>query len=357
MTTVVFGSCMNHADLRGQTAWKEAAVHSPDWLLLGGDNVYMDFGPFLGSPKLWPPMKFAEEMLDRYRKQFEVNHFRKLVKSIPAGQVIGTWDDHDFGWNNCHGARPDYDMPTKRLIARALFHHYFNALNTRPLPEKLPAIDLASLATSPDASVDIYRALDIGPLRVLICDGRFYRERATAEGQALSLLGPVQEQWLLDEIGRATKPLLIVSGSTMTDAENQSWDSFKGFYRRFLTAVGQKVVVFVGGDIHRNRLSQPSGTRLTEIVSSGVLVFPVSRRYGVLEFDERELRAFLYRRTEIEFSGLVDLTTGKLRTKVVAEPEVALTEKRARRQKSAAMSKLRPARAARSGKARKPRGR
>ena len=40
----------------------------------------------------------------RYARQFAVPSFRALVESIPAGQVIGVWDDHDFAWQNCFGA-------------------------------------------------------------------------------------------------------------------------------------------------------------------------------------------------------------------------------------------------------------
>ena len=344
MTTLVFGSCMMHDGKNGMSVWDDALAHRPDWLLLGGDNVYLDYFPNLGAPAHWSVEKFATELFDRYREQFQTRSLRALVNSIPAGQVIGTWDDHDFCWNNCYGADTQDDVPQKRRIARVLFHHYFQALNLRPLPAALPAIPLevAALLQHPYADQETYRNFDLGPFRALICDGRYYRERwdgSSATNKA-SLLGATQEAWLENEIKQAKRPILMISGSTLTGASDQAWDYYTDFYiNRLQPALKNKVTLYIGGDIHKNRLHQHPGTKTTEVVSSAVRVPFNSRRYGVIDFDAQEAKIFLYRRGEVDTSAILNLGTGKLAMAITEEK--SLSALRAAAQKRAAVSRIR----------------
>ena len=312
MTKIAFASCMHAGQDATQHVWQEAAAHNPEWLILGGDNIYLSYGPAFVGPRGWGAQKFATRMLARYTAQFSVPSFRALIASIPAGQVLGVWDDHDFAWDGCCGTATDYKMPAKRLIAHAMFHHYFAALNERPLPTTLPPLSLAGLPNLNGSSVDGYRALDLGPLRVLLCDGRTYRESNQGNPAAL-LLGPLQEQWLLAEIASASKPVLIVSGSTMTDGEDQSWDAFTKFFtQRFLPATSSKIVMFLGGDVHKNRLHPPPIGFPVEIVSSGAAVGMVFRKrnYGVLDVSPAEAKISLYKKGAIQYSGRLDLVSG-----------------------------------------------
>lgn len=344
MTTLVFGSCMMYDGKNGMPVWTDALAHRPDWLLLGGDNVYLDFFPNLGAPARWSVDKFAAELFDRYREQFQTRSLRALVNTIPAGQVIGTWDDHDFCWNNCYGADTEDSVPQKRRIARVMFHHYFEALNTRPLPATLPTLPLTvdALLQHPYADKETYRAFDLDPFRVLVCDGRYYRERWDGPGttNTASLLGAAQEAWLLNEIALAKRPLLLMSGSTLTGASDQAWDYYTDFYvNRLQPALKNKVALYLGGDIHKSRLHQHRGTKTTEAVSSAVRVPFTSRRYGVVDFDAQEAKIFLYRRGEVDASGILNLGTGKLATQMPEES--TLSAQRAAAQKRAAVSKIR----------------
>ena len=347
MTTIVFASCVSAEHDARQDVWTDAGKHKPQWLMLAGDNIYMDYWPRLEEPRKWPVAEFARVMYQLYASQFAVPSFRKLVSSIPAGQVIGVWDDHDFAWNDCYGTELVDGMPEKRLLAHALFHHYFAALNIRPLPAQLPPLPLANLQALPTATRPIYRALDIAPLRVLLCDVRSYREDRRLDRASASLLGGNQEQWLLAEIAAAPGPLLIVSGSVLVAAGDQSWDFFRNFYeQRFLPAVRQRRVLFIGGDIHKNRLLPVSAGQPVEVVSSAAaLGFPYTglRNFGVLEVVESEARIFLYRRGEIQYSGLFAFDSGRFKTSMsalAAEPVPRSTIKRSEAQKVAALRSL-----------------
>jgi len=53
MTRLVFASCMNSGAGGKQVVCQRAAAHQPDWLVLGGDNIYMDYWPNLNQSKGW----------------------------------------------------------------------------------------------------------------------------------------------------------------------------------------------------------------------------------------------------------------------------------------------------------------
>ena len=309
---IAFTSCMHVGHDGEQHVWDEAALHAPEWLILGGDNIYMNYGPDWFGPRRWSPQKFATRMWERYAAQFSVPSFRALVETIPAGRVIGVWDDHDFGWNNCYGTSSDDGMPAKRLISRAMFHHYFGALNQRPLPPSLPPLSLAGLPNLVGSAIPAYRALDVGPLRVLLCDGRSYREKNESDPGAASLLGLQQEQWLFAEMTGAGKPILVVSGSTMTDGGDQSWNRFTDFFKqRFLPAASGRVVMFLGGDVHENRL-RAKQNRPVEVVCSGAAVGILFRKrnFGVLELSPTQAKVLLFKKGSLEYSGQLDLVSG-----------------------------------------------
>lgn len=284
MARIVFASCMTTERDREQAVWKQAAAHKPEWLILLGDNIYIDCWPNMYQSKYWDPARFAVEMEKRYAEQFEVPAFQALIKSIPANQVLGVWDDHDFAWENCFGTDPNFGMPVKKKIATAMYRHYFAALNQRPLPAKLPKLEIPDPLNPPGGERDIYRACIIGPLRVLLCDGRSYREDITSGNSTASLLGDVQEKWLFSELAKGSGPYLLVSGSTMTNGRDQSWDVYREFFKeRFLPAVRGKTVIFLGGDRHINDFPSRVSDGPMEVVSSGAALRTDGERFGVMD--------------------------------------------------------------------------
>lgn len=347
MTTIVFASCMSAEHDPVQPIWTDALKHEPDWLILCGDSIYMDYWPNLEAPRVWSVARFASVMRELYARQLAVPSFRKLVGSLPAGHVIGVWDDHDFAWNDCYGSELVDGMPEKRRVAHALFHQYFAALNQRPLPATLLDIPAEGLLGSPAATREIYRALDIDAFRVLLCDVRSQREDKRLDRPSASLLGNEQERWLLGEIAAAPGPILIVSGSVLVASGDQSWDFFRNFYeQRFLPAVKDRRVLFLAGDLHKNRLLPVAAGHPVEAVSSAAAMgFPFRgvRNFGVVEVSESEANIFLYRRGAIQYTGRFPFASGKFKTSVSALEAVAVprsTVKRARAQKAAALRKL-----------------
>jgi phosphodiesterase/alkaline phosphatase D-like protein len=348
MTRIVFASCMSVKGSKTQPVWKEAAAHKPEWLILCGDNIYMDYWPIQYESKEWDPARFAAEMHKRYAQQFAVPAFRELVKSIPTNQVLGVWDDHDFAWNDCLGTDPGYGMPTKRKIATAMYHHYFAALNQRPLPATLPELNIPDPANPPGGDRDVYRASTIGRLRVLLCDGRSYREDITSGNTRASLLGDAQEEWLFSELAKSSGPYLLVTGSTMTNGDDQSWDVYQEFFKnRFLPAVRGKTVIFMAGDVHQNRLPPRVPHWPIEVVSSAAVLTAYERRFGVLEVSNVEANVFLYKSGDIEYTGKVTFATGSFKTSMAAllkDAAPKLSVQRAQTQRRRALRRLRATR-------------
>lgn len=349
MTRMVFASCMSPLASDSQKVWKEAIAHEPDWLILAGDNIYMDYFPHLNQSRGWTLAEFATEMERRYSLQFAVPSFRKIVESVPAGQVIGVWDDHDFAWNDCFGAEPTYGMPEKKKVATALYHHYFAQLNQRPLAKALPPLAMPDLTNPPNGELEIYRALDIAPFRVLLVDGRTWRGKHPPKTMAGDLLGEKQEKWLFDELARSGGPFLLITGSTMTAGDDQGWDYYQDFFlKRFLPATRGKLMLFLAGDVHENRLPPRVDDHPVEIVSSAaVLDFPFNKRnFGVLDVQDNEARVFLYKRGEVQYASRINLGTGKYKTTMAALKNAAAAPTNTRvatAQRSAAMRKLKSA--------------
>ncbi|AVP97560.1 hypothetical protein C7S18_10295 [Ahniella affigens] len=317
MTRLLFASCMNNRhDSKGKV-WTQAIAFRPDWLFLIGDNIYLDWGDAFGRAKDWSAEQLAEELNSRYAEQFRVKSFRDLLKSIPAGQVVGTWDDHDFAFNDAFGASAGHDMPQKRRVARAFFHHYFRQINQRPLPTNWTQLRFADAINSPDANLDLYRAFDLGPLRIIITDGRYYRENRQEVRRSPQLLGVDQEAWLVEELQSTALHPLIVSGSTMTNSNDQAWDYHDEFFVRLKPSLANRRALFIGGDVHENRLIQHNELGVVEIVSSGAGLglindFAYKRNFAVLDLSDSSVAISLIRKSRVQYSATFDLGTRKL---------------------------------------------
>lgn len=236
MTRIAIASCCKLRWQKRQPAWTSIMAARPDLLLLLGDTVYMR------SEHGWWDHADLE---DQYRRQFAVASFKTLTDTVP---FMATWDDHDFGPNDARGAEVE---PSLRNRSRALFHKYMKR-----------AVGL----TKPE----VYCTHDIGDIRVIMLDVRFYRETADPKRPAATLLGRRQEQWLWRQLDHGKKYTVIGAGSTLGGTEKaETWQSYTEFYARFLDRIARvRNVMVVSGDIHRNKFTDHGG--FFEVTSSGV---------------------------------------------------------------------------------------
>jgi len=281
---IAFTSCMNLGEHPQQDVWDRIAAEHPDYLFLLGDQIYMDFFPHLGEPEGWPLTKFDAEMSAKYQAQWNQPQFRSLwdrmlTRRMNDGGVYGTWDDHDFAWNNANGVAVPAD---KKAIARRLFSQY---MQIQPKENGIQyAVSLKHQATI------------VG--KVIFLDTRWYREPA---GDNADLLGAEQFEFLRKELDNVPGLIILCAGTPMRGT-GKGWVPYRRDYQRFLQLVGDRKIIFLSGDIHENDFLPPStGTRLFEIISSGAAVTKyklVGKRenFGVLEYTDSVTRVTLHDR-------------------------------------------------------------
>ena len=276
---IVFTSCMRLEAFESQSVWRDIDELAPDMLVMLGDQIYMDFGlPIFsnepnGAPKRYSVGKFRNTMDKHYEAQWNEPHFKKLFEKMHAKNAVhGTWDDHDFAWNNAYGSEVE---DAKKNASRELFHKWMNCSTNKP---------------------EIYHHIDIPNARVIFLDTRFYADARGASPR--NLLGETQFQFLEEKLQHEKLYTIICSGLTLTNG-NENWALFDQDFKRLSTLVkDRKNVLFLAGDIHRNKFSIPSSKRpCYEIVASGMAVnifgLPLSfddrRNWGLIEFDEKEV--------------------------------------------------------------------
>lgn len=275
---IAFTSCMRIESFPKQPVWEQIAGEHPDYLFLLGDQIYMDFFTNLGEPKNWDDNKFEVTMRAKYEAQWAEPNFKSLFlklrkKQDAGGGVYGTWDDHDFAWNNACGI----EVPaTKQAIARKFFNQF---MQCNPDPDKLYySISLKHTGKT------------VG--KAIFLDTRSYRDLPGKSGR---LLGEKQLQFLQQEINHP-HPLTILCAGTPIRATGNGWMRYHQDYSRFRDIIGDREILFLSGDIHENAFLPPSsGTKLFEIIASGAAVekygvFGKRQNYGILDWSPEKTK-------------------------------------------------------------------
>lgn len=242
LEVIAFGSC-NRQNLP-QPLWPVIASNAPDLWIWAGDNAYGD-------------SKDPQVIANSYAEQLENADYQKFNEKFP---IIGTWDDHDYGWNN---ATRDY--PIKHLTQQL-------ALDFTGVPASDPRRQREG----------IYGAYTFGPegqsVKILLLDGRYF---ATGKKVAqATLIGNKQKAWLAKELKQSTAQIhLIVSGIQVLSEEHnyESWAKYPNDREWLLNLIGEtnpSGVLFISGDRHIHELSvlnEPRfDTPLLDATSSGL---------------------------------------------------------------------------------------
>lgn len=269
---IAFTSCINFKAGHAQDVWARIAAHQPDYLFLLGDQIYMDYFPHLGEPEHWSDAKFAQQMTAKYQAQWAEPGFHPLFSDMIArreqgGGVYGTWDDHDFAWNNASGSQVS---TTKKQIARNLFTQFMQL--SPPGPGIFYSVPLQ------------HEGQRIG--KAIFLDTRWYSQ---PPADAATLLGDEQLAFLEAELANEEGFVLICAGMPIR-ATGNGWLRYRDQYKKFRALIGERKLIFLSGDIHENAFLPPAGgTRMFEVISSGAFVTKyklVGRRenFGILEY-------------------------------------------------------------------------
>jgi len=246
ITKIAFGSCAseNH-DL---PIFDVIVQHKPDLFIFLGDNIYGD-------------TKDIDTLKTKYQRLANKPSFQNLKRNT---EIIATWDDHDYGWND---AGKEYPL---KEDSKEIFLNFFE---------------------EPDSSSrrkhkGIYHSYDytIGEnkLQIILLDGRTFRDKlqpyhnefendkrygfynkdyAPHTNVDSTLLGEKQWEWLEKQLEKPADIRLIGSGTQFGIEWNgyEAWINFPHEQQRMLdliTKTKANGVMFLTGDVHYSEISK-----------------------------------------------------------------------------------------------------
>ncbi len=238
---IAFGSC-NQATLP-QPLWEPILSNKPDLWIWTGDIVYAD--------------NFPEHVLvERYQMQKNQKDYAQLRKTT---QILGTWDDHDYGLNNGGKEYEGKVLSQKRL------------LDFLDIPEDHPRRNRNG----------VYDSITYGPegqrVKIILLDCRYHRD---SPGPTGDILGENQWTWLESELRNSDAQIhVIASGIQVVSPDHpfENWTQFPKALERLYKLIGETAapgVVFISGDRHLGEISMnpdsPAGYPIYDVTSSGL---------------------------------------------------------------------------------------
>jgi alkaline phosphatase D len=224
-----FGSCAKFED---QPIFSAIEAYDPELFLFVGDNHYGNTTTLSDSRQFY---RWSRERPER-------------AAFLHNRSILATWDDHDFAGNGSDGT-----SPARQAMLRTFVENWAN-----------PS---AGLAGTPGT----FFQTSWGDVDVFMLDTRYHR------GPNDSLLGAVQEQWLLDGLAASTATFKLVARGTQFTAQgsSDSWASFPASRDALLQGIVSRNiegVVLLSGDIHRTEFrvlpGATGGYDLPEFTSS-----------------------------------------------------------------------------------------
>ena len=230
---IAFGSCNDQNDK--QPLWEDMLKQKPDLFIWGGDNVYADWGK-------------SEALARAYKIQNAHADYAKFKSVTP---YIGTWDDHDYAYNDADG-----NLAFKK-ISQSLHLDFFEV--AQDSPRRLQ-----------DGIYTSYQFGEEGQkIKVIILDNRYFK----GLDPKAPILGETQWQWLEKEMATSTADLhFIVTGLSVfspTIPYSEEWWHYPVEVERMKKVMKNvKAPVFLTGDKHFSTIFKYSGH--LEFLSSGM---------------------------------------------------------------------------------------
>ncbi|XP_058743210.1 uncharacterized protein LOC131616014 isoform X2 [Vicia villosa] len=271
VSRIAFGSCSNQS--APQPIWDAVADFNPQIFILMGDNIYGDIKrPFkiFGRERTIGPWKNVPRFLPASEQEMEAKY--QKAKSNPGyarvkerAEVIGTWDDHDYGLND---AGKEFH---KKKTNQKLFLDFFDE------PQDSPRRKQAG----------VYASYTYGPMgkdvKVVLLDTRYHRDPVGSDG---TILGDSQWSWLERELKGPPTAITII-GSSIQVISNlsatlqplvamESWGRFPKERDRLFKLIADSKrggVLFISGDVHFGEITRydcASDYPLFDLTSSGL---------------------------------------------------------------------------------------
>lgn len=218
-----FGSCALH--FGKQKIWNSVIKNNPQLWVWLGDNIYSE------------TLDVNKRAGDYQQLAHNVN-YQKLRAQCPE---IATWDDHDYGYNDC-----GKEFPMKEESKR-LFLEFFNEPRDSPRWKRQGIYDSYTYGSG-DRKV-----------KFIMLDLRYNRDEP---GPNSDMMGDEQWAWLEQELRNNTATLTIIGSSVQFVSPIkgfENWDKFPASQQRMLNLIrdmGSRGVIFISGDVHYGQLSK-----------------------------------------------------------------------------------------------------
>ena len=304
--SIVFGSCDNQR-LKNEL-WKSIDENHPAVWIWGGDDVYSD-------------TEDMKELKENYAIQKNDSDYLQFISNK---QILGTWDDHDYGLND-GGEEYPYKRESQQLL--------FDFLGTsKDAPERFRD------------GVYNSRVIDFdgNKVKVIVLDTRFFRTAVTKAvnskkrlqpnpyGQG-TILGEAQWKWLEQELNTSDAQFNVIVSSIQLVSDKHGFECWGNFpheidkLEKMLVASKAKGTFIISGDRHIATFSSKKVANLNyplvDFTSSGLthvyssfsneenpyLIGKViaDKNFGLLQFD------FTNNRVIMQIRGLENKLLGE----------------------------------------------
>lgn len=228
ISVLAFGSC-NKMD-KPQTMFSEIAANKPDVFIWLGDIIYADTNNMTA--------------LAAHYRRLKVNpEYKKLREK---SQIIGIYDDHDYGANNAGKGLPNKAASKKCLLD-------FLDVPKNALVRKREGAYQSYLFGKGQQRI-----------KIIVLDTRYFRDTLISRIPNLDgdILGEAQWQWLERELRNSPANLNILCSSIQViadDHRHDKWGNFPNARKRLLTMISHvrpKNLLILSGDRHMAEISK-----------------------------------------------------------------------------------------------------
>jgi alkaline phosphatase D len=266
---IAFGSCNRQHNQ--QPLWRDLIQKRPDLFIWAGDNVYAD-------------SKNPRGIQAAYQMQEQVEDYALFKSMVP---IIGTWDDHDFSYNNASGDYP-HKAQSQQYFLDFLDEH---KLSPRRFQEGIYTSHLYGRAPE--------------QIKIILLDNRYFKDL----DPAAPLLGQPQWEWLEKELAASRASLHFIVGGLSFFAPklpfSEEWEDYPQELNRLMQLMHKyrpKGLVFLSGDKHFGTIFSRFG--FLEFMSSGMThVTRIPLRPYVRQKYENPLFQMNYGLIDVEWNG------------------------------------------------------
>jgi len=234
-TIIAFGSCNKMT--MPQTMWQHVIANNPQLWIWLGDIIYADTTDM-------------RALAAHYKRLKTTPDYKKMRAKT---QIIGVYDDHDYGVNDGCG-----DYPLKKSAKKCLMDFLDVPMNSA-LRKREGAYSSYTFGKGPQR------------IKVIVMDTRYFRDtlqkdlskqRRYLPNMDGQMLGEQQWKWLENELRSSTANLNILCSSVQVIADDhgyEKWGNFPNERKRLLSLITHtkpKNLLILSGDRHMAEVSK-----------------------------------------------------------------------------------------------------